>query len=423
MSRRIVVAGASLGGLRAVEALRAAGWSEGITVFGAEWHMPYNRPPLTKKALRDAAWDADFSKGCEDLAAATAFRLRPSLGDVEWRLGEPLSGAQLEDRRVVLADGTKCAFDGLVIATGLSPRRLPFAGPRDGRHALRTADDAVSLRARLSRGARVAVVGAGFIGCELAATACELGCEVSVIEPCKVPLLAPLGARLGAAIQAHHERQGITFHLGRTVVGLIADGARSVGGVELDDGSTVACHVLVEAIGSVPNTEWLAGNGLDLSDGVVCDSWLRVERRDELVAVGDIARFPNARYDEQPRRVEHWCVAGDTAKRAARALVAYLGGDAISDLEENDRFAPLPSFWSDQFELRIQGLGAFALADNHVLLEGDPDRIESGAVLGAMRNGELIGVVGVSLGAASMRRYRELLLRSAEDRRPARQAA
>ncbi len=419
MSRRIVVAGASLGGLRAVEALRAAGWTEGITVFGAERYMPYNRPPLSKKALRDAAWDADASIACEDLAAAMAFRLRDSLGDVEWRLGEPLSAAQLDDRRVVLADGTECAFDGLMIATGLRPRRLTVAGVPHGRHALRTVCDAVALRAQLFPRARVAVVGAGFIGCEVAATARELDCEVSVIEPCEVPLLAPLGAQLGAAIQAHHEGQGVVFHLGRSVVELIGDRGGSVRGVELDDGSAFPCDVLVEAIGSVPNTEWLADNDLDLSNGVLCDGNLRVQGRGDLVAVGDIARFPNARYDEQPRRVEHWCVAGDTARRAAPALVAHLNGDLVGD----DPFTPLPSFWSDQFELRIQGLGAFALADDRVLLEGDPDRIDSGAVLGAMRNGELIGVVGVSLGAPTMRRYRQLLIGGDEDRPPTIQAA
>jgi 3-phenylpropionate/trans-cinnamate dioxygenase ferredoxin reductase component len=415
----VVVAGAGLGGLRAAEKLRAARWSVEIVVVGAERHMPYNRPPLSKEALRDRIALGDHERACEELAAEITFRLRPSLDGVDWRLGQTIIQARLDDRVVLLSDGTTLGFDGLVVATGLRPRRLWPDEPLEGRHVLRTIQDAVALRAELRPGARVVVVGGGFIGCELAATSRQLGCDVAVIEPCPVPMAGPLGHGLGAAVQAHHEQRGVRFHLGRVVSRV----NRSTGGVirslELDDGTTVGCDVLIEAVGSLPNIEWLEGNGLDLSDGVLCDGWLRIEGRADLVAVGDIARFPNALYDEQPRRVEHWSNPTDTARRAAPALVAHLAGRKL----DPQPFAPTPSFWSDQFGLRIQGLGAFALAEEHVLLGGDLERIEEGAVVGAVRGSRLIGLVGVGTGAVVLRPYRPLLGKAAGELMSSRLAA
>ena len=411
MARTVVVAGAGLGGLRAAEQLRAAGWDEELVVVGAERHMPYSRPPLSKQALRDPIPVGDVRLACDELADETAFRVRQSVDDVDWRLGQSIVRAHVDDHRVVLDDGTTLAFDGLVVATGLRPRRLWADEQLQGRHVLRTVADAVALRAELTPPAKVVVVGGGFIGCELASTARQLGCDVTVIEPLATPMIGPLGPDLGAAIQAHHEQRGVQFHLGQVVsrIGRSTDG--TIRTLELDGGSVVECDVLIEAVGSLPNVEWLDGNGLDLSDGVRCDGWLRVEGRPDLVAVGDVARFPNALYDDRPRRIEHWSNPTDTARRAAPALVAHLAGREL----DPQPFTPTPSFWSDQFDLRIQGLGAFALADEQIVFEGDLKHVEQGVVVGATRGGRLAGLIGIGTGAVVPRRYRQLLGQSTDE--------
>ena len=396
MSATVVIAGASLGGLRAAEQLRAAGWDGAITVVGAERHMPYNRPPLSKGALHAAG-----SGSGDELAAAGALPLRPSVAEVDWRLGTTVVAADLDRRTVTLDDGDELHYDGLVAATGLRPRRLPLPD-HPARHVLRTVDDASALRARLLPGARVVVVGAGFIGCELATTAVTLGCEVTVVEPFPVPMLLPLGAALGRAIELHHRRHGVAFRLGRTVVALDADGPALH--TALDDGSVLTCDVLVEAIGSHPNVEWLDGNGLDLSDGLLCDDAMRVQGRPDVVAVGDVARHPCAALDGRTIRVEHWGVPTDTARRAARALASHLHGTPVPIPR-----AQQPSFWSDQFDLRIHGLGVTTAAERYAVLEGSLNEVAAGVAVGAYRGGRLVGVVTAGLPPTALRRYRTLL--------------
>ncbi|WP_331771322.1 FAD-dependent oxidoreductase (plasmid) [Embleya sp. NBC_00888] len=388
----VVVVGASMGGLRAAEQLRAAGWTGGITVVGDEPHMPYNRPPLSKDALAGGVSHA-----------ALAFRPRASCADVDWRLGRAAVAADLTTRRIRLADGEWLSYAGLVVATGLRPRRLTCPGPRGGRYVVRTLDDARHLRAALGPGRRVVVVGAGFIGCEVAATARSLGAEVTVVGPEAEPMYRPLGAELGAALRRRHLARGVRFELGRTVRESIGD--RYVTGVLLDDGRELPADVVVEAVGSIPNTEWLAGNGLDLDDGVRCDALLRVESRPDVVAVGDVARFVNPRYDDVPRRVEHWSMPTDSAKRAARTLAAHLAG---TDCDPTP-FAPLPSFWSDQYDERLQSYGAPGLAGTDVrLLEGDWD---GDCAVGYHRDDALVGVVALGGKAvASATKYRRALV-------------
>ncbi|MDA8370732.1 MAG: FAD-dependent oxidoreductase [Nocardiopsaceae bacterium] len=377
-AQRIVVVGASMGGLRAAEQLRAAGWTGRITLFGAEAHPPYNRPPLSKEAL---AGTVDFP--------SLALRRRSSVSDVEWRLGTTVTAARLHDRTLELGTGEQVAFDGLVAATGVRPRRLPLPGPAAGRHTVRTIDDADGLRAALLRpGVRVAVVGAGFIGCEVAATAIGLGAaEVTVIDPEPLPMLRPLGRPLAEVLLERHRERGVRFALGRTVTAF--QGTDRVTGIVLDDGTELPADVVVEAVGSLPNTEWLAGNGLDLSDGVRTDELLRAGSLPHAVAVGDVARFPNARYDGVPRRVEHWSIPGDSAKHAAAALTAHLMG------AEPDRapFAPLPAFWSDQHGFRIQSFGAPSLGmDDIRVLEGSADK---DITVGYHTHDRLVGVVAL----------------------------
>lgn len=399
MSRRVVVAGAGMGGLRAAEQLRAAGWAGAITVVGAEPHPPYNRPPLSKGMLVSPDDDAS-------VVARVAFRRRASTHDVDWRLGTAIEAASLADRTVRLADGTELRYDGLVAATGLRPRRLPVEGAPERRFVLRTVDDALALRAELAPGRHLVVVGGGFIGCEVAATACAMGCRVSVIEPTSAPMSGAIGQPLATALQRYLAARGIRFHVGETVRAVHHSGHRTAS-VELSSGARLNADVVVESIGSHPNVEWLQGNGLDLSDGLCCDNEMRVEGRPDLVAVGDVARFPNPRFDDVPRRVEHWCVPGDTAKRAAATLVGHLTGSRT----DQGPFAPLPSFWSDQFDLRIQGFGAPGVADEIDVMEGDLDRIEAGVAVGYRRDGDLVAAVLLGLPANRHAHYRSLLNR------------
>ncbi len=385
-AQRVVVAGASLGGLRAAEGLRAAGFSGEIVVVGDEPHLPYNRPPLSKEAL---AGDVPFE--------SLEFRRRKGVADVVWRLGSPVAEAGLAAKEVVLADGSVLSFDGLVAATGLRVRRLTLPAPVGGRHALRTLEDAVSLRAELHPGTRVVVIGAGFIGCEVAATAVGLGCAVDVVAPEEVPMQRPLGTDVGGAMLRRHTAHGVRMHLGRLPAHVDASSSDPgrVGAVVLDDGTRLAADVVVEALGCVPNTEWLVPTGLDVSDGVRTDGWLRAtdpegHARSDVVAVGDVARFPNALFDDVSRRVEHWSIPTDTAKRAAPALVAGLTG---ADLDPAP-FGPVPSFWSDQYGLRLQSFGALGIADTVKLLEGD---LDGEFITGYERSGVLVGVVGIGL--------------------------
>lgn len=387
---RCVIVGASMAGLRAAEAVRKAGFTGEVVVIGDEPHMPYNRPPLSKDALFGAA-DAD----------ALAFRIPRAAEDVAWRLGERVRGADLGARTVTLAGGETLEWSGLVVATGLSPRRLSLPGPTAGRHVIRTLADVASLRAELVPGARLVIIGAGFIGCEVAAVARTAGLEVDVVAPESVPVERPLGTELGKALQRRHEARGVQFHLGTVPVEFL--GTTRVTGVRLSDGTELVADVVLEAVGCVPNTAWLEGNGLDLSDGVLCDNLLRVEGRDDVVACGDIARFPNPRFDDVARRVEHWTMVTDTAKRAGTSLGRHLTGQEPDPVP----FTPIPSFWSDQYELRLQSFGALGLGTDEIhVLEGG---IDADAAVGYHRDdGELVGVLLIGM-ANRYQHYRKLI--------------
>lgn len=450
MTKHVAVVGAGLGGLRVAEQLRAAGHDGPVTVIGAEAHLPYNRPPLSKELLAHEllpgiAGDDAAGGGTDDLAALhqrVAFRRRASVADVTFRLGAAVTAADRQAGILELADGGTVGFDGLVAATGLRPRRLSVpgpSGPGSGRHVLRTLDDAAALRAALrallrqaaadavpaaieassAGGAlpRVVVVGAGFVGCEVACTARSLGCEVTVVEPAGPPMLRVLGEELAAAVQASHERAGIGFVIGRAVTAFA--GRDRVTGVVLDAtadaglaaGAVLPADLVVEAIGSVPNTEWLAGAGLDLSDGVLCGNDLAAVTGHHpgalVAAVGDVARFPNPLFDDVPRRVEHWSMPTDTARRAAATVRARLAGDPL----DPNPFRPLPSFWSDQGELRMWSFGAPGLADDVVIAEGDLRDPARGLLATYRRGGRLVGSVAVNLPPLRHRELREALLR------------
>ena len=388
--QRVLVVGAGMAGLRTAEGLRAHGYADEITVVGDESWAPYNRPPLSKEALHG---DLTHEK--------LAFRVRSSAADVTWRHGVTALHADLASRLVRLDDGEVVGYDALVAATGVRARRLQIPGPPQtpagGRHVIRTLDDALALRAALVPGAKVVVLGAGFIGCEVAATATTLGCEVHCVAIDPYPMVRPLGPVLAAELQRRHEAHGVTFHLGVGVAEFVGD--HRVTDVVLTDGTRLEADVVLEALGSRCNVEWLEGNGLDLSDGVRTDTALRPVRDDAPVdgvaVVGDVARFPNLRFDERALRVEHWSIPTDTGRRAGAVLARYLAGDGYADVVA-ERWEVLPSFWSDQFDIRLQSYGMPGLADPDGvrLLEGD---LHDECVVGYHRDEELVGVVGIGM--------------------------
>jgi len=397
MGARVVIVGASLGGLRSLEALASAGVDPRcVTICGAEDERPYNRPPLSKDVLATIG-----ETGRAAAFAKTAFRVKPELEAATWLMGRSAVSVSLANRIVRLSDGSELAYDALIVATGLTPRRLPLEGAWPQRFVLRTLDDTARLRACLAPGTHVVVAGGGFIGCEVAATAKRLGCHVTIVEPLAEPMERAIGREAGAAMRMLHEARGVSFRRGASVTSWQMPSPGVLTGVELSTGEVIPASIVVEAVGSVANTQWLEGQGLDLSNGLLCDNWMRVEGRSDLYAVGDVARFPNPLFDGECRRVEHWCVPSQTAKRAAETLSAHLSDGPLSP----GPFRPMPSFWSDQHGIRIQSLGLPGIADSLEVLEGSlgsAHGIEAGVAVGYMRNGHRVGVVtfGMTPGRA-----------------------
>lgn len=392
----VIIVGAAMGGLRTAEALRKSGYAGPLAVIGEELHAPYNRPPLSKDVLAGVVTHE-----------SVAFPQRASTADVEWMLGARVVAADLTAHTVTTGDGVAHSYSALVIATGLRPKRLALP-ELPGRHTVRTLDDAMALRDELLPGARVVIVGSGFIGCEVAATARKLGCEVIVVSPSALPIVRPLGPLLAAEILARQEAHGVAFRLGHTVTGLL--GATRLEGVQLVDGTVIPAEVLIEAIGSDCNSEWLAGTGLDCSDGVLADAAMRAVSvdgtvHDDVYVVGDIARFPNGMFDDVARRVEHWNIPTDTGKRAGAVLAAWLDSPDAFAAAVQAPFAPMPAFWSNQFEVALQAYGLPGLADDIRLLEGS---LSAEAIVGYYRGGRLVGVVGLGMKAALLP-YRKLI--------------
>jgi 3-phenylpropionate/trans-cinnamate dioxygenase ferredoxin reductase subunit len=379
--RRIVVVGASLAGLRAAESLRRRGFDGELTIVGEEVHEPYDRPPLSK----------GFTAG-EDHPDTIRLRRSSDLA-ATWRLGVRATGVDATRRRVLTDGGEDVPYDGLVVATGAAPRHLPGTPERaPGLHTLRTVDDAVRLRADLIPGARVVIVGGGFIGAELASTCRERGLDVTVVTPLPMMVTA-LGELCGPAAE-RARRHGV-----RVIEGVPVSGVRiedRVTGVELADGSTLPTDVAVVAIGVVPATDWLSGSGAELGSGVVCDQTLAVRGMDGVVAAGDVASWPHPILGGELLRLEHWTNAVEQAAAAAGRL---LDGSAKA-------FAPVPSFWSDQFGTRLQGVGLPGHADTVEVVDGDP--AADTFVAEYRRDGALVGAVAAGSIQALLPYRREL---------------
>ena len=375
----VVVVGASLAGLRAAEVLRERGFEGTITMVGDEPYMPYDRPPLSKNFL-SGEWDAD------------RVRLRqPEMFDAlnaTWITGVAATQLRTAENTVVLADGRTLTYDAVVLATGGVVRRLPHQPDVKGIHMLRSLDDATALRAEIVEGAHLVVIGAGFIGLEAAATATNRGAKVTVLEGLPAPLIRGLGETQGAMIGRVHERNGVTVRCNVRVESIEhADG--HVTGVRLEGGDVVKADVVIVGIGVAPATQWLEDSGLTLRDGVVCNEFMNAGVPN-VFAAGDMARWPNALFTdiEPDMRVEHWTSAVEEGAAAGGNAYAFLAG------EEQQPYAAVPFFWSDQFDARIQFLGrATANAESVVVAGSEEDGKWCAAYF---ENGRLTGVLGVS---------------------------
>lgn len=369
---RVVIVGASLAGLHAARALRAGGFAGALTIVGAERWMPYDRPPLSKQLLtgewaREQVMLSNITKSI----------------DAQWELNARATALDLDSRVVVIGDGRNVPFDGLVIASGATPRGIA-GSDIPGVHMLRTLDDALALESDLGHvRERVLVVGAGFIGAEVASSCRRRGLPVTMVESLAAPLSATLGPEVGEALAEMHLNEGVDLRLGVSVHRLLGD-AR-VEGAELSDGATVQADVVVVAIGVVPAIDWLDGSGIPIEDGVMCDETCRVTPG--VVAAGDVASWPNARFGEV-RRVEHWDNAIRQGEHAGRRLLADSSG------EPGEVYEPVPWVWSDQYDSKIQIVGSPASHDETCVVQRNDGRRRLVAVY--RRDGKFVGAVAIN---------------------------
>jgi NADPH-dependent 2,4-dienoyl-CoA reductase/sulfur reductase-like enzyme len=377
--RNIVVVGASLAGLRGAEALRRLGFDGRLSLVGAEAHRPYDRPPLSKEVLRGTREP--------DAIALTKPDAFDAL-DLDLHLGTRAESLDLDARTLALSSGAALPFDGLLIATGAAPRTLPGAPTLPGVYTLRTLEDCLALRAELDRSPRVAVVGAGFIGAEVAATCRQRELDVVLIEALPAPMASALGEPVGELLGQVHRDHGVDVRCGVGVREL--QGGDRVEAVRLADGSSIAADVVVVGIGVAPETNWLESSGLELEDGVVCDHTCAT-RAPGVVAAGDVARWHNRLFGES-MRVEHWTHAVEQGEAAAARLLA-------SD-EEAEPFSPVPFVWSDQYDRKVQTAGRPRPGDETFVAHGSFEERRFVTLYG--RKGRLIG-------ALAMNRVRQLM--------------
>ncbi|QXF83150.1 3-phenylpropionate/trans-cinnamate dioxygenase ferredoxin reductase subunit [Rhodococcus pyridinivorans] len=380
---RVVVVGAGLAAVRTAEELRRAGYEGELVLVGDETHLPYDRPPLSKEVLRG---DRDDTT------------LRPSefFGEnrIELMLGAAARSVDTASRILTLSDGTELGYDELVVATGLRPRRIPGLPDLAGVHVLRSLEDSRALREAIVPGARALVVGAGFIGCEVAASLRAREVEVVLVEPQPTPLASVLGAEVGALVTRLHTAEGVDVRAGvglseirgdgRVTSAVLGDGR--VTSAVLGDGSEIDVDLVVLGIGSIPATEWLEGSGVEVENGVVCDGTGRTSTP-HVWAVGDVASWQVPAGGR--RRIEHWTNAGEQASVLAKTIMGVEAGAA----------AQVPYFWSDQYDIKIQGLGAVTADDTVHVVRDDGRKF----LAYYERDGRFVGAVGGGLPALVMK--------------------
>ena len=383
----VVVVGASLAGLRAAEELRRLGFDGRLVMVGAESHLPYDRPPLSKAVLAGEAEADDIvlrHQSSDDL-------------DIDWRLGRRAVGLDVASRTIDLDDGERITGDrGVVIATGASPRQIAGVPALAGIHQLRTLEDCLAIRADLDAGARrLVVVGAGFIGSEVAATCRARHLDVTVLEALPAPMVLGLGPVLGEVLAGLHRDHGVDLRTGVGVAGV--DGVDRVERVRLADGSAVDADVVVVGVGVAPAAAWLEGSGLTIDNGVVCDESLVAAPG--IVAAGDVCRWPNALFGGELMRLEHWTNATEQGIAAGARLL-------VDDDSEPMPFAPVPFVWSDQYDVKIQVAGHVRGDDRVEVVDGSLDERRFVAAIG--RGDRLVGAVGFSRPRVLMQ-YRRLV--------------
>lgn len=385
MARTIVIVGASLAGLRAAEALRRDGFDGTVVLVGREPHLPYDRPPLSKAYLAG-----------DEAADALGLRKQPYEDlELDLRLGRTATALDVTARTVELDGHERIAFDGLVLATGASPRRLPNQPELDGLFMLRTLDDARTIRERLETRPRVVVIGAGFIGSEVAATCRGRGLDVTVLEALPVPMVRGVGPMIGEVCGQLHLDHGVDLRCGVAVDGFEGDGR--VERVRLANGESLDADLVIVGVGVAPETRWLEGSGLELDNGVVCDATCLAAPG--IVAAGDVARWPNPLFDGRSMRLEHWTNATEQGVAAARRLL-------IPDAAAAEPFAPVPFVWSDQYDVKIQTVGAIQGDDEVLVAHGTLEERRFVALFG--REGRLVGALGFNRPRFVMQ-YRKMI--------------
>ena len=374
---RIVVVGACAAGISAAETLREEGFSGEIVMLNGEMHAGYDRPPLSKSFL--------LGKITADQLRLRTASLLESLG-IQVRNGVMATGLNLGEKKILLGHGESLDFDGLIIATGLKPRSLPMQPAYKGIHTLRTLDDALALRTDLMNARRAVVVGAGFLGSEIAATARQLCPEVTLIDTLELPMLRQVGRDVAISILSLHESHGVQV---RCQVGVndFSGSADGVTGVTLTDGTHLAADVVVVAIGSTPATAWLQGSGLELDNGVMCDEFCCAAKG--VYAAGDVANWLHLGYGTR-MRLEHRMNATEQGMAAVQNLL----GSRVP-------FEPLPYFWTDLYGVKIQGLGRIDLSADMTVLTGRPGEAGFSA---AYSSG---GVIRAVLGWNASREFRQ----------------
>jgi NADPH-dependent 2,4-dienoyl-CoA reductase/sulfur reductase-like enzyme len=380
---RIAIVGASLAGLRAAEELRLQGYRGTVTIIGDEPFEPYDRPPISKSMLTG------------DRPISVPYLPRTDELDIDWMLGSAAVELDPVGRTIRLADDREVNFDRALIATGRRAR--PWADPTetdlDGVVVLRTLEDGATLRDRLlQRPRRVVIIGAGFIGSEVASSCRELGLAVSVIARGSTPLDGALGASVGAWATELYRRAGVDLHSATTVESIEGDDHGRAVGVRLSGGERLTADVVVVATGSEPNVEWLDGSGLDIRGGVAVDGRLRALRNDgtacrDVFAAGDVARWGHPLYRDRLLSIEHWGNALEQGRFAARSM--------LHDADDAPTFSEIPRFWSTMFGSAVKSVGVPSLADEVVLVQGSPDILRGVYIYG--RDGRC--VAGVSFDA------------------------
>jgi NADPH-dependent 2,4-dienoyl-CoA reductase/sulfur reductase-like enzyme len=356
--------GGGLSAARTAEQLRRAEYTGPVTIVSDEVHLPYDRPPLSKEVLRGEAENV---------------MLKPREfyddNNITLKLGSAVTGVDTEAKTVALADDTVLAYDELIIATGLVPRRIPSFPDLEGIRVLRTFEESQAMREHAGSARRAVVVGAGFIGCEVAASLRGLGLDVVMVEPQPTPLASVLGEQIGSLVTRLHRAQGVDVRTGTGVADVLGD--KHVEKVVLTDGTELDADMVVVGIGSRPATDWLAGSGIEVDNGVICDNFGRTSAP-HVWALGDVASWQDVTGHQV--RVEHW----SNVTEQARVLVPVLLG------QEPPEVVVVPYFWSDQYDVKIQCLGEPEADDVVHVVEDDGRKF----LAYYERDGLIAGVVG-----------------------------